>query len=494
MTQTTDPPGIVPDRETRSGPGGLMLALILLGQFMAILDVNIVNVALPTMRTDLHASGAGIQLIVAGYVISYAVLLITGARIGDIIGHGRAYHLGLAVFTVTSLACGLAPSTWTLVAFRFLQGVGAALMTPQVMSMIQRNYAGAARARALGFYTAIIAGGVVIGQVAGGLLVSADLFGSGWRTVFLVNVPIGVALLLAGPRVLPRPEPSRAGGSVVRALDLPGLATLIPAVLLLVVPLILGHEFGWPLWGWVSLAASAVFLGAFVAVERGVAARGLRPLISGRVLRAPKLPVACAVLVFGPGTWGSFLFTTTLHLQGDLDMSPLESGLAFVPCVAAFGAVGLTWQRLPARWHRPAIPIGFTIAALGYLCVGPLAGGGVAYELLTAAIGFGLGVLPIGMTVALSNVPAEDASDASGLLLTLMQLGQVVGVATVGTLFLALTEDSGSTRHAEYGTGWALAGSILIGIVLGIILARGRTDRPARPAPAAEGPAVDLAH
>ncbi len=469
-----------------------MLALILLGQFMAILDVNIVNVALPTMRADLHASGAGIQLIVAGYIISYAVLLITGARIGDIAGNRRAYHAGLAAFTVTSLACGLAPSTWTLVVFRFLQGAGAALMTPQVMSMIQRNYTGAARARALGYYTAIIAGGVVIGQVAGGLLVSADLFGTGWRTVFLVNVPIGVALLLVGPRVLPRDRQTRAE-MTLRGLDLRGLATLTPAVLLLVVPLILGHELGWPLWGWASLAASVLLLGAFAAVERGVAARGRRPLISGRVLRAPRLIPACAVLVFGPCTWGAFLFTTTLHLQGDLGLSPLKSGLAFVPCVTAFGAVGLTWQRLPARWHRRVIPLGFALASAGYLCVGPLAGGGVPYEVLTAVIGFGLGVLPIVITVALTHVPAEDAADASGLLLTLMQIGQVVGVATVGTLFLTMAEDGGSTRHAEYGTGWALAAVVLVGAALALILARGQAEKPGRPASTADDPVVDVA-
>lgn len=158
MTTTTDLRGSVPGEGSRTGPGGrAMLALILLGQFMAVLDVNIVNVALPTLRTDLDASGAGLQLVVAGYTIAYAVLLITGARLGALVGHRRMFHLGLAVFTAASLACGLAPSVWTLVLFRFVQGAGAALLTPQVMSMIQRDFTGAARARALGLYTAIVA-------------------------------------------------------------------------------------------------------------------------------------------------------------------------------------------------------------------------------------------------------------------------------------------------------------------------------------------------
>ncbi|MFC5186466.1 MFS transporter [Actinomadura harenae] len=451
---------------------GPMLALLLLGQFMAILDVNIVNVALPTLRADLHASGAGLQLVVAGYIIAYAALLITGARLGDLLGHRRVFLGGLALFTVASLACGLAPTTGFLIVVRFLQGIGAALMTPQVMSMIQRGFQGPARARALSMYAMVIAGGVVVGQVLGGLLVSADLFGSGWRLVFLVNVPIGLVLLAAGPRLLPRADEDRRGG-----LDPVGLAVLTPALVLLVVPLILGHELGWPAWSWAALAASAVLFVVFALVERRFAARGGRPLISGRVLRAPGILVCAVTLVFGPGSWGSFLFTTTLHLQGDLKMTPLKSGLAFVPCVLAFAVVSLYWQRLPARWHRRLIPIGFAVAAAGYLWVGPLASGGAAYLALTAVIGLGLGVMPIVMTNALANVPPEDAADASGLLLTVMQGGQVIGIATIGTLFLTRFEASGSTRHAEYATGWSLAALAAVAALGGLLL---NLRRPAR--------------
>lgn len=476
MTQTTDLRGIVPERGSRNGSGGLALAVILLGQFMAMLDVSIVNVALPTMRADLGASGAGLQLVAVGYTISYAVLLITGARLGAIAGHRRLFHLGLAGFTAASLACGLAPSTGALVVFRFVQGAAAALLTPQVMSMIQRDFTGAARARALGIYSAVIAGGVVVGQAAGGLLVGADVLGTGWRPAFLVNVPLGVALLLAGPRVLPRDGAPARTGRPREELDVRGLLTLAVAVLLFTVPLIMGHELGWPPWGWVSLAASAAFMAAFVVLQRRTGAAGGRPLISPRVLRAPLLVPACVVIVFGPGSWAAFLFSTTFHLQGDLGMSPLESGLAFVPCVAAFGLAGLNWQRLPTRRHGRAVPAGLALAAAGYLFVGPLAGGGPAYEVLIAVIGAGLGVMPVIMAVGLRHVPAADAADASGLLLTVMQLAQVVGVATVGTLFLALAESGGSTRHAEYGTGWALAGAALLGAVCALMLARRRAE------------------
>jgi MFS family permease len=458
--------------------GGLVLAVLLVGQFMAILDMNIVNVALPTLRADLHTSDSGLQLVVAGYTLAYAVLLISGARLGGLLGHRRTFLAGLAAFAAASAACGLAPSTGSLIAFRFAQGAGAAVMTPQVMSMIQRSFTGAARARALGLYTAVVAGGVVVGQLAGGLLVSADLFGSGWRPVFLVNVPIGVLVLAAG-RLLPADEGHRGAG-----LDLPGLLVVSPAVLAVVLPLILGHDLGWPAWCAGSIAAGAALLGLFVVVERRVAARGGRPLIPGRVLRAPGLLPAAALLLLGPGTWGGFLFTTTLHLQGDLRMDALRSGLAFVPCVTTFGLVGLTWQRLPAALHRRAVPAGFALAAASYLFIGPLAGGGVGYELLTALIGLGLGVMPIVMTAAVEHVPFADAPDASGFLLTVMQLGSVTGVATIGSLFLTSAADSHSTRHAEYLTGWSLAAAAVAGTAIGLVLVRAGRRDPS-PAPAA---------
>ncbi|HLY34731.1 MAG TPA: MFS transporter, partial [Jatrophihabitantaceae bacterium] len=256
---------IRPAARARQSRPGAVLAVLLLGQFMAILDVSIVNVAAPTLRRDLHASGAGLQLAIAGYTISYAVLLITGARLGDRIGHGRAFRAGLALFTLSSLLCGVAPTTATLIGFRFAQGVGAALMMPQVMSLIQRTFDGAARARALSLYSAVIACGAVVGQVLGGVVVSANLFGTGWRPVFLVNVPIGIVLWVLARRELPadRGEPGRG-------LDPAGVVTLSAAVLLFVVPLVLGHEEHWPAWGWACMAASVLMFATFVRVERAV--------------------------------------------------------------------------------------------------------------------------------------------------------------------------------------------------------------------------------
>src|SRR5215470_931880 len=271
----------------RGGRPGVLLAIVLAAQFMALVDTSIVNVAIPTIHASLRASGASLQLVVAGYIITYAVLLVTGARLGDIAGHRRVFLGGLVLFTLASLGCGLAGTAGELIALRFAQGAGAAVMIPQVLSLIQRTHAGPARARAMSAYSAVLAGGVVVGQLAGGLLISAKLFGSDWRPVFLVNVPVGVALLAVGARALPhgRGEPGRT-------LDLPGLALLTPAVLAFVLPLVLGQPEHWPLWGWILMAASVPIVGAFVLAERRVAGTGGTPLIPARVLRVPGVPVA----------------------------------------------------------------------------------------------------------------------------------------------------------------------------------------------------------
>jgi MFS family permease len=458
---------------------GLVLAIVLVGQFMAVLDASIVNVAAPSIHASLHASGASLQLIVAGYTITYAVLMVTGARLGDILGHRRMFLAGVVAFTLASLGCGVATTSGALIALRFAQGVGAAMLIPQVLSLIQRTHTGPARARAMSRYAAVIAGGAVVGQVVGGLLISANIFNWGWRPVFLVNVPIGAALIAVGLRALPHGK-----GEPGRTLDLGGLALLTPAVLAVVLPLVLGQPENWPAWGWIVMAASVPLLGAFVLAERRVSRTGGTPLIPGRVLTLPGIAVAIVALFAVMTVFGGFFFSFALHLQDGLGNSALRAGLTFAPSAAMFGLVSLNWRRLPAAVHSAMIVTGFVLVAVSMVLMAVLlhggGTGGVALYFTGALTGAGMAAAfsPL-MTRVLMRVPVELAADATGVVVTVNQLGIVVGVATFGTLYLNLAghlpahADALAFRHvsahAEAVTFLALAALSIVGAVLAAI-------------------------
>ncbi|MFJ9349866.1 MFS transporter [Streptomyces sp. NPDC101237] len=462
------------------GPPRLLLAVVLAALFMAVLDVFIVNVAAPTIGSDLHASGADLQLVVAGYAITYSVLLITGARLGDRLGHGRVHLAGLVLFTAASLACGLAGGTTELIVFRLVQGAGSAVMIPQVLSIIQRTFRGEARIRALGAYSAVLAVGAAAGQIIGGVLVGADLFGTGWRPVFLVNVPVGAVLLVLGRRVLPRDTGS--GPERARGLDLPGLVLLGAAVSLLTVPLVLGQEEDWPLWSWLSLAAAVVVFALFCGYEVRLARRGGGPIVAPRVLRHPGMGLAVLRILAVMAVNAGLLFTLTLHVQTGLGYGAQRAGLTFAPTAVVFGAVALTWRRWPASWQRALTPAGFALTALSVAGVGLVlrdgGDGGAWLYLVYAGVGAGLALaFSPTLTGALATVRPEDAADASGLLATVTQLGQLMGVAAFGTLFLNRLESLGAPRaytsaEALSACAWALAATAAAGAVSGLVLRR----------------------
>ncbi len=476
MTTTTD--SLVRDSAAGAARGRwLMLIVLLAGQFMALLDVTIVNVAMPTIGRSLHASGAELQLVVAGYTVSYAMMLITGARMGDLYGRRRIFLAGVAIFTLASLTCGIAPGIGVLIGARLVQGAGAAAMMPQIMSVIQVRFSGAARARALSAYTAVLSSGFVAGQVIGGALVTADLFGQSWRPVFLVNVPIGLAVLATVPRVVPRDEPGRG-----RRLDLAGLAIAVPAVFLVVLPLMLGHQEDWPAWVFACIAAGLALAFAFVLVERRIADRGGDPLLNLAVLRAPGLVPGLATVAVLMITYGGFLFSFALHLQAGLGDSALRAGLTFAPCALVFGFCGYFWRRLPAWSHHLLAPAGCLAAVGGYLAVGFAlhsgGQGGLALQVAMVVTGasLALGFSPL-VTHALVRVPLHHAADASGLLTTTIQLGQAVGVATFGSLYLTLDADRGGAVSAASGHALAitlawLAAAMVFGVAAGTALAR----------------------
>jgi MFS family permease len=494
LTQSVRRSRAFADRPGRATRPGVVLAVILTGQIMAIIDANIVNVAVPSMHATLGASGASLQLIVAGYTIAYAVLLVTGARLGDILGHRRVFLAGVVLFTLASLGCGLAPTTSVLVVLRFVQGVGAATMIPQVLSLIQRTYtAPGPRARAMSLYATVISGGAVLGQVIGGLLVSADLFGSSWRPVFLVNVPVGLAVLACG-RLLPA---GRFDG--IRTLDLPGLAVLTPAVFALVLPLVLGQPLGWPVWGWLLLAGSLAAFALLGVVERRVAARGGQPIVPGSLLRLPGMIPGLGGLFAVMVVFSGWLFGLALELQDGLGDSPLRAGLTFVPAGVAFALVSLNWGRLPARYHGRLPMAGFGITAVGLVWLGLLlhsGGNGGDWLYVTLAIcGAGMaGAFGALMGRVLSRVPVTIAADASGVIVTVTQLGIVVGIATFGSLYLNLAGQlpavggirqlaafALSSGHAYLAVSASLAALAIVGGALA--LAHGRAVALAAPRP-----------
>lgn len=438
--------------------------MLLTGVFMAALDVAIVNVAAPQIQADLDISDGGLQLVVSGYTMAYATLLVTGARLGDQRGHRRMFLLGLSGFTAASLGCGLASSSDVLIAGRVLQGIFAAAMTPQVITVIQLTLVGVARARALALWATVIAMGVVVGQVAGGVIVSADVAGLSWRPVFLVNVPIGVCLLAAGWRLLPHTRRQGQG-----RLDVTSVLILSITLLLIVVPLVLGRDAEWAAWTWISLGLAVPAAIGLSYNLRLVARRGGQPLLDPALLRRRDVAMGLGSLSAVMAAYGGFLFSVTLFLQVHLDFSPVRSGLTFGPYAAAFGvaAVCTPRLRLPARVDRVAPAVGLALLGAGYAAIGLLsrdgtwsAGAAVPVLLVTGA-GFGVGYNAIiGRTV--SSVPPAQAHEASGLLTTSVQLSFVLGVAAIGTIYLAAdSPGAGFARAAAIEAGLALCAAFL---------------------------------
>ena len=426
MTQISEP------------PTKWVLPVLLMGLFITSIDIAVVNVATPSIHESLHASESELQFVVSGYVLSYAMLLITGARLGDIYGYRRLFISGLGVFTLASLACGLAPSAIVLILARIVQGVGGALMAPQVLTGIQLSFAGPAKTRAIGFYAVALSVGAVVGQVLGGVLISANLFGTGWRPLFLINIPIGLAGMAGAYKFLPAD-----GGGRAKRLDLWGVGTLSAAVLLAVLPLVLGHAQHWPAWTWISLVASAVPVAAFIIVERRIARRSGNPLINLHLLTHPVISWGLAAYSAALMTYYSLLFTLALYLQQGLGKSALYSGLALVSWVAAYGIGGPVYPRLPARITPLVAPAGFLTLAASYLAISAnLFGGHLGGPLLMALLGCGGLGLGVGITANIrlltAAAPTRYAPDMSGLITTAAQIAGVFGIATFGTVYFSL--------------------------------------------------------
>jgi hypothetical protein len=369
-------------------------------------------------------------------------------------------------------------------------------MIPQVLSLIQRSYtAPGPRARAMSLYATVISGGAVLGQVLGGVLVSADLFGSSWRPVFLVNVPIGLAVLACGTLL-----PAKGHHDGIRTLDLPGLAVLTPAVLAFVLPLVLGQPLGWPWWGWLLLAAAFAGFGLLGVVERRVGARGGQPILPRSLLGLPGMVAGLGGLFACMAVFGGWLFALAFALQDGLGESALHAGLTFAPAGIAFALVSMNWRRLPERYHGLLPIAGFMVNGAAVLWSALLLrsggdGGDWLYAALAVAGGGMAGAFGGLMSRVLSRVPVAIAADASGVIVTVNQLGIVVGIATFGSLYLNLAGTLPAAGGVRELAAFALSSAhayLVVAVALAVLAVAGALlaqlhGRSARVAAASSG-------
>jgi EmrB/QacA subfamily drug resistance transporter len=439
------------------------LAVLLTAPFMVVLDFFIVNVAIPSLSVDLHAGSTAIEWVVAGYGLTTAVGLVAAGRLGDRVGRRRVFWAGMLLFTVASGLCGLAPSSGSLIAARLVQGLGAALVTPQVLSILSVTYEGKARARAFGIYGMTLGLAAVLGQLIGGLLIEADLFGLGWRACFLINVPVGLAALVLVPRVVPESKVDGAG-----RLDLAGMGLITVGLTAVVLPLIEGRAQGWPLWTWLGLAAAPIVLGVFGAHQRWLRNRGGEPLLDPALFRERAFTAGLLSTVAFFASMASFFLVLALYLQPGRGLGALQAGLVFTILAAAYLGTSLRAPELVARYGRTLPAVGGLVLAAGHATLAAIVSQiGVGHDvllltpgLLLVGAGMGLVLTPLTTTV-LESMPPARAGAASGALSTMQNVGNALGVALIGVVFF-------DAVHAGYAHAFVRSSLVLAGFGLAL--------------------------
>ncbi len=430
---------------------------------MVVLDFFIVNVALPSIQARLHASNGAVEWIVAGYALTSAIFMLTGGRLGDRFGHRRAFSLGLALFTLASAACGVAGTPAELVVARLVQGVAAALLTPSVLSIIGLLYSGPDRLRALSAYGSSMGLAAVGGQLIGGALITLNPAGLGWRSCFLINVPVGIGALALTPRLIPAPPPRSRS-----KLDLGGMFLAAVGLTALVLPLVEGRQHGWPVWTWLSLAGAPVLLGALVVHQRRATARGDDPLLDLSLFRVRSFNAGLATqLCFWAGQ-ASFFVVLALYLQLGRGLHPLAAGLVFTILAVAYVGTSSLAPGLANRHGRGVIAGGALVLAVGHLLLlGAAADIGVRGSLLVLVpglvlVGAGMGLVlsPLAGTL-LASLEPERAGAASGMLSTTQNVGNALGVAVTGVIFFG-------ALHSGYATAFELAAGQLALLLIGV--------------------------
>lgn len=452
----------------------LALAVILSATLLGVLDFLIVNLALPSIQSDLGASDAQAQLTVAVYGLAFAVCLITGGRLGDIYGRKRLFSVGMAGFTVASAACGFSQSAGQLVFFRIVQGAFAALMSPQVLATIQVTFEGHERDRATGYVGATVGVGSFLGNVLGGWLVDANLFGLGWRPIFFVNVPIGVVALILAYFLV---HESRSSGK--RQLDLVGATFVGLALFLLVFPISEGRELGWPWWAFAMMAAAGVLGRIFWNFERRLAARGGSPLISAELFASSGYVRGLVAILLLFSGLASFSFVLAQFLQRGLEVSASTTGTIFAALSLSFLVASLGAVEVVRRIGQKTLLIGLALLQIGQVMLlgmalvwrGELNPWWLVPVLFVYGFGQGLSV-PQVIRQTLNCVGTQNAGAASGVLSTAQQVAFSLGVAVVGGVFFALAARGFTADSYALGVAVALAMNFAFVFLARLLVAR----------------------
>ncbi|WP_444878346.1 MFS transporter [Citrobacter koseri] len=422
------------------------LAVLLLAGFITIFDLFVVNVAIPDMQKGLNASFAQISFIVVGYELAFGVLLITGGRLGDLYGRRRLFSMGMAGFTVASALCGLAPAIGFLICARVLQGLAAALLFPQVYASVRVNFSGDDSRRAFGFLGMTLGLAAITGQVLGGWLVHADLFGLGWRSIFLINVPICLIAVVAARYIPESRSPQRP------ALDWTGVVLVSTGLAFLMVPLIEGPGKGWPAWSYWMLGAASMLLVLFHRQQEGRRQAGHLPLVDMRILLQHRFALGVLLVLLVYSTSSSFFLCFALLAQKGLGLDPFVAGSIFAPCSVGFVLASLAMPRLVTRWGTAAIITGAVVymTSVGILIFQVYVAGSelklvqLIPVLIVVGMGQGSVMTPL-LNLVLGFVEEEQAGMASGVISTVQQVGAALGVAVVGILFSAAISSGQST-------------------------------------------------
>ncbi|MFE3767081.1 MFS transporter [Streptomyces sp. NPDC059104] len=444
-----------------------VLAVVLAAEVMDLLDATITGVAAPAIAADLGGGRETAQWLQAGYTLPFAVLLITAGRLGDRYGRRRLFLLGAAGFTLASALCAFALGPAWLIAARAAQGAFGALLLPQGFGIVKEVFEGPELARALGLFGPVMGLCAVAGPVLGGLLTGADLLGSGWRLVFLVNLPVGLAALLGAARLLPRGVPDRG-----LRLDVPSMLLAGAASGALVYPLVQGRELGWPLWSLLTAAAGPLGFWLFARLQH----RRSSPLMAPALLanRGYTSGIAVAVAFFAAFT--GLMLVLSLFFQGPLGLSPEGAGYAVAPLVLGIAATAGPAGALAVRHGRAVIQAGIVLTALGLGLLAATADGAVdGWRLLpgTAVTGLGMGlVIPPLFDVILAGVADDQVGSASGVLNAVQQLANAVGVALLVTVWSAFTDRGRGPAEALGGTALATAALLFVALLLSARLPR----------------------